>query len=894
MANEITGATRIDASKSTQTVRELQNEVGRLTAELHKLKAGTEEYAAAQQLAAQKQQELTAAFEISRGAAAEMETSAKRLAAAAAENQKAVAGVVEAMRAWRGAAIGTDGVLQESAATLSAVTDTLRRQTAAVSELRTQQNELARQAADEASVLEEVIRVRKELNDAIAAGVISEQAAASEKQFLRKVEADYQASLSQTQAELRAATAQMQAAEGSYNGMSRQVDTLRDAYRQLGAAARESTEGKQLIGQLIELAAGLKSVDAEMGNHRRNVDSYQSALGGLGKAFGATKGALGLVRVGMEAAVGVFHGLIEAAKSTQKTGDALNMAVAAWSSGWEVFKKNLAAGSFENLSARMLEAARAGRELAAILDGVFERTNSINLQAARLDEENVKLCADMRNVNLSYEERIAAGNKYLDNVTSIREQEIANAVQVRDAQLENLFALTNTREFASRQEREAAKEELANGIERYNLRQQEIEAVNDYISAQSQANALHDSISQAEFGAVRVAEQATRAQENANEAYARLKGIAGENTESLIAFVKQYNLSNDEQVKGYVDAEIACRKLTASTLSDQQQIMSGIDSVRTEQERAEQARQTAARQAGEEAQRAAEQENRRAKAIADANREVERRVELMKAERIPDAEGGEFAVAQVKYQQELEDFNAMVAEKGITEANAMAYREQLQAQFEENIRNIHNENLQEQTADLMRELDKEMEATFKAGEKILKEEQKGLNEKKKIEKAKRETVLNVASSTLGSLSSILGEETAAGKAAAVAAATIDTYKAANSAYAALSGVPFVGPALGAAAAAAAVVAGIANVKKILSTSTDSSGSSASTPSSVATPTVVTPPAVIQQVPVIRTLTGASEEERLNQMAGDQRVYLVYSDVEQAGRQVEVQQTETTF
>ena len=75
--------------------------------------------------------------------------------------------------------------------------------------------------------------------------------------------------------------------------------------------------------------------------------------------------------------------------------------------------------------------------------------------------------------------------------------------------------------------------------------------------------------------------------------------------------------------------------------------------------------------------------------------------------------------------------------------------------------------------------------------------------------------LDIASSTFGSMASILGEESKAGKAFATAQATIDTFKAANSAYASMAGIPIVGPALGAAAAVAAIVAGAANVKKDL-------------------------------------------------------------------------------
>lgn len=55
------------------------------------------------------------------------------------------------------------------------------------------------------------------------------------------------------------------------------------------------------------------------------------------------------------------------------------------------------------------------------------------------------------------------------------------------------------------------------------------------------------------------------------------------------------------------------------------------------------------------------------------------------------------------------------------------------------------------------------------------------------------------------------------KAAGIAQATIDTYKAATGAYAAMASIPYIGPELGIAAAAAAVVAGAANIAKISST-----------------------------------------------------------------------------
>lgn len=53
-----------------------------------------------------------------------------------------------------------------------------------------------------------------------------------------------------------------------------------------------------------------------------------------------------------------------------------------------------------------------------------------------------------------------------------------------------------------------------------------------------------------------------------------------------------------------------------------------------------------------------------------------------------------------------------------------------------------------------------------------------------------------------------------GKSAAIAQATIETYKSATSAYSAMAGIPYIGPALGIAAAAAAIAAGLENVRAI--------------------------------------------------------------------------------
>jgi hypothetical protein len=99
--------------------------------------------------------------------------------------------------------------------------------------------------------------------------------------------------------------------------------------------------------------------------------------------------------------------------------------------------------------------------------------------------------------------------------------------------------------------------------------------------------------------------------------------------------------------------------------------------------------------------------------------------------------------------------------------------------------------------------------------KRISQSSKARRELDKAEKASAIEKTKLIGDALGQLSSIVGQDTVAGKAFAIAKATIDTYQSAVSAYKSLAGIPIIGPALGAIAAAAAVASGIATVKKIV-------------------------------------------------------------------------------
>lgn len=123
----------------------------------------------------------------------------------------------------------------------------------------------------------------------------------------------------------------------------------------------------------------------------------------------------------------------------------------------------------------------------------------------------------------------------------------------------------------------------------------------------------------------------------------------------------------------------------------------------------------------------------------------------------------------------------------------------------------------------------------KKSKKLKKEE---ADFEKLMQKQVSDANLQVASQALGAVASLVGENTAAGKAAAIAATTIDTYLGAQKAYTSqlIPGDPS-SPIRAAIAAGVAVAGGIANVAAILRTPTPgtSSGGGGSAPSRPAIP-----------------------------------------------------------
>lgn len=268
-------------------------------------------------------------------------------------------------------------------------------------------------------------------------------------------------------------------------------------------------------------------------------------------------------------------------------------------------------------------------------------------------------------------------------------------------------------------------------------------------------------------------------------------------------------------------------------------------------------------------------ENDIVKAQVDADIE---RAEKIKAKRDEDAKAYAdywvkiFEEEEARIQKEIDLFVPKMAEwvSGIYEANL--------TEFYKYVNKLSSAAMPDFDA-IGDEIDKEIQANIKTTANALKEIEAR-------EKASKEARLAGATELAGAMASLWEENTAGYKAFAIAQAIMDTYASAAASMKNMGGMPW-----GAIGVAASLATGFAQVKNIMAV--DTSGKS--TPNiNGDVGAVVSAPAVVQEVPITRTITDTSVEDRLNAKLADQRVILVYSDVEAFGKQVQVQRAESSF
>jgi hypothetical protein len=226
-------------------------------------------------------------------------------------------------------------------------------------------------------------------------------------------------------------------------------------------------------------------------------------------------------------------------------------------------------------------------------------------------------------------------------------------------------------------------------------------------------------------------------------------------------------------------------------------------------------------------------------------------------------------VIRAKYAKQLED-SVLADEQKIEQKRTETFEKELTATnekygelkaFNENYYNELRALYDQNDADLKSALDRGAISQDEYTKKLA-ASGRARREIDRLEKLSAIEKTKLVSDALGQLSTIVGQDTVAGKAFAIAKATIDTYQSAVAAYKSLAGIPVVGPVLGGIAAAAAVATGIATVNKIVAVQVPNApggggggGGGGGAPTAASGPSGAAGPILVNSTPVRRAQGG---------------------------------------
>ena len=359
---------------------------------------------------------------------------------------------------------------------------------------------------------------------------------------------------------------------------------------------------------------------------------------------------------------------------------------------------------------------------------------------------------------------------------------------------------------------------------------------------------------------------------DASRALDKLKKDADNTLSVNKKFMSEHSDQLDEYTKKKIDAKNAYAEAVKEDGANQNELAKKLNRelAAIEYSRGDEKRKIL-KDANEKAK--ADRKTANEKTIKDAEDEAKRLKEEKDKSIISEAE---------VYRNQLEAIQKINSDAKKANADALLTEQQLAIQTENEAYEIKKANaikFGDETTELeIQHLNNLNNINLTAQEKQYATDKANSDAKVKLTELEKKAKLEAAdavANTLSAMSDLLGKETAAGKAAAVASATINTFSSAQKAYDATVGIPFVGPVLAPINAGIAIAAGIKNVKSILAVKTPGGGGGGSAPSASGITTGVTAPSF--------NVVGTSGTNQLAQTIGSQqqqpiKAYVVANDV----------------
>lgn len=735
----------------------------------------------------------------------------------------------------------------------------------------------------------------------------------------------------------------------SYNTLQRALTTLKRAWKDMTAEERASAGGTEMLSKIKQLDAELKSLDGDIGQYQRNVGNYgqtfkaaldQARAGAHGLMQGLTslnnilalsgEESSGFAKVLMtvqtafaviNSAKGIGDFIVKGAAAI-KTFLGMSNAAKATAAGMQA---EAAATTTATVATKAFRAALISTGIGAIIALIASLISHLDDLAEAFggsSKEAKRACDEMQRELQKVSDKLADQVKLYEAGGAIKEA-------VMRKELESLVSLTDqyrdlsiAAEDAFGKDSKKAKEAFDTWKESSkNLTQQLLNAkysLEEFVST-AERNKANKGLSETEMAIARVKEQASELRKIAETLF--LQGIL--NVKDYTAYILRLNAAEESEIQTITEQEEAAarEKAAAAKKAAEEKVAAERNAAQKIADAAEEAQKSEVERLTEKYQKElallekfgidstdltqkynddmfaiilkSVEAEEKAREDAEAEEERQAREEMDLARKVADQK-----LADLEREETLRlglnaaslDSDRERADKEY-EIQSESYQRRLEAlrQFQEDAQAAGDEEAALQYQQEAADLSVEIEILAAQRRKQI------LDREQADRKATQKALLSSTSSILGSLADMQETNGKNDKKAQkraknlrIAAATIDMFQGATTAYTSAQTLgPILGPIVGAANAAAVIATGINNINKIKQTEVSDSSSSSAGGVSVAAPVVQ--PAITE----VRTLTGVAEEERLNE-SRDIQVYILESDIEATNKKTRVRTEETTF
>lgn len=297
----------------------------------------------------------------------------------------------------------------------------------------------------------------------------------------------------------------------------------------------------QLKGILDNHTKAIREASGATKENTSLLDKLKNAAGGLLGAF-----SFAAIAAGAKAA---FEKIVSA---TDTLSTKFNIFTGGLKSGMDEFWRTMATGDFSNFITNMRSAITVGREYERVLDDLEAKQRAMGIAEANSRQEIVSLEEQLRNVGMTPEQRLAAGNRRIQ----IEEELAARRTKIAQKEYDNEVMLAKQ---ASKLSEERLQELIAD-----NSKETKLQAEN-LIQLRQQYKKLSDA-NQVVVGGVKVPGMATP---QMNELKSEMA--------SFPAFIASY--ANDLEKLGNVTDE-QLNKVVASYTSLKDAEVSGRESIK--------------------------------------------------------------------------------------------------------------------------------------------------------------------------------------------------------------------------------------------------------------------------------------------------------------------------